>query len=89
MGAVATSTAATVEQTTRVAVEEVRYSVQVQIKQIHADARQSEAESRRQVGEIATNLATLTEQLDKFKPASSVQVEGSQQRISDEMEQRL
>ena len=81
--------AATTEETTRMAVEDVRRGVQVQIEQIHADARQGEAESRRQVGEIATKLATLTEQLNKFKPASSEQVEGSQQRISDEMEQRL
>ena len=38
---------------------------------------------------IATDLATLTKQLNKFKPASATEVSGGHQRMSEELEQRL
>ena len=38
---------------------------------------------------IATDLVTLTEQLNKFKPASAAEVSGGHQRMSEELEQRL
>ena len=38
---------------------------------------------------IATDLSSLTKQLNKFKPASVTDVSGSQQRMSEAVEQRL
>ena len=38
---------------------------------------------------IATDLTTLTEQLNRFKPASTAEVSGGHQRMSEELEQRL
>ena len=38
---------------------------------------------------IAADLSSLTEQLNKFKPASVTDVSGSQQRMSEAVEQRL
>lgn len=41
------------------------------------------------MNEIAANLATLTEQLNRFKPASVSDVAGSQAQISSAVEERL
>ena len=38
---------------------------------------------------IAADLSSLTEQLNKFNPASVIDVSGSQQRMSEAVEQRL
>ena len=79
----------TSEQKTQVVVEDVHSSIQAQIEQIHADAQRRDEEAKRQVGNIAAELLTLTEQLNKFKPASVTEVSGGQQRLSEEFEQRL
>ena len=39
--------------------------------------------------EIAVNLATLTDQLNQFKPASVAEVSGSQKLLSSAMEEKL
>ena len=39
--------------------------------------------------EIAANLATLTDQLNRFKPASVAEVSGSQKLLSSAMEEKL
>ena len=39
--------------------------------------------------EIAANLATLTDQLNRFKPASVEDVSGSQEKLSSAVEDRL
>ena len=68
--AVATSMAAMAEQSTRVAVEDVRRESRAQLDQIRADLQRKEEETKRQVEQIAKGLETLTEQLNSFKPAS-------------------
>ena len=84
-----TSTAATAEKSTRTAVEDVCCEVQAQIDQTRTDSQQKEEETRRQVDQIVKGLETLTEQLNSFKPASVVQVEGSQREMSTAVEERL
>ena len=64
------STAAMAEKATRVVVEDVRRESQAQFDQIRADSQRKEAETKRQVEEIAKGLETLTAQLNSFKPAS-------------------
>ena len=71
-----------VDKSTRAAVEDVRREFQAQIDQTRVDSQQKEEETRRQVDQIAKGLETLTEQLNSFKPASVVQVEGSQREMS-------
>ena len=39
--------------------------------------------------EIAANLATLTDQLNRFKPASVADVSGSQELLSSAVEEKL
>ena len=39
--------------------------------------------------EIAVNLATLTDQLNQFKPASVAEVSGSQKLLFSAMEEKL
>ena len=38
---------------------------------------------------IAADLATLTEQLNRFKPAKEADVKGSQEQLSNTVEERL
>ena len=81
--------AAMVETLTCTAVETVRHEVQAQINQTRADSQRKEEETRCQVEQIAKRLETLIEQLNSFKPASVVQVAGSQQEISTAIDDRL
>ena len=78
-----------VEITTHVVVEGVRRNVQTQVEQIRGDSQRRDKESKRQVEKIAANLATLTEQLNRFKPTSTVEVTGNQQSMSEAVENRL
>ena len=87
--AVATSTAATAETSTRTAVEGIRCEVQAQINQTRTDSQRKEEEMRRQVEQIAEGLKTLTEQLNQFKPASEHAVGVSQEKLSDQVQQRF
>ena len=64
------------DKSTRATVETIRREFQVQFDQTRADSQRKEEETKRQVEQIAKGLETLTEQLNSFKPASVVQVEG-------------
>ena len=68
--AAATSTAATAEATMRTVVEGVRRDIQAQLEQNRADALRREQEAQHRVEEISKQLRTLTDQLNKFQPAS-------------------
>ena len=87
--AAATSTAATAEVTMRTVVEGVRRDIQVQIEQNRADALWREQEAQHRVEEISKQLQTLTDQLNKFQPASEHAVGVSQEKLSDQVQQRF
>ena len=74
---------------TRIAVESMRRDVQAEIGQNHADAQHRDDESQRQVEKIAADLATLTEQFNRFKPTSEVVVGSAQKQVSEAVEARL
>ena len=87
--AIAMSTAATAETSTRAAVEGIRCEVQAQINQTRTDSQRKEEETRRQVEQIAEGLKTLTEQLNQFKIASEHAVGVSQEKLPDQVQQRF
>ena len=72
--AAATSTAATAEETTRTVVEGVWRDIQAQIEQNRADALHREQEAQNIITEISKQLQNLTDQLNKFQPASELAV---------------
>ena len=85
----ASSATATSENLTRAAVADVRRDIQAQLEQNRADSQRRDAESKVKVDKIAADLATLTEQLNQFKPASTSDVMGSQLLLSSTVEDRL
>ena len=87
--AATTSAVATAKDTTQLEAEKIHRNIQAQIEQIRADAQRGDEEVKRQVGEIAIDLATLTDQLNQFKPASTVDVTGSEKKISDAVDSQL
>ena len=48
-----------------------------------------DADAKRQMDEISTNLAMLTDQLNRFKPVSVEDVSGSQEKLSNVVDDRL
>ena len=64
IGAAASSTGATAEITTCIAVEGVRRDIQAQMDQNRTDALRREDEAQKRVQEISNQLKTLTEQLN-------------------------
>ena len=60
-----------------------------QLDRTHAESQRRDADAKRQMDEIAANLATLTDQLNRFKPASVEDVLGSQEKLSSAVEDRL
>ena len=85
----ANSTAATANITTRTVVEDVKRDIQAQLDQNRADALRCEEETQCQVQEISNQMQTLTEQLNKFKPASEHAVGVLQEKLSDQVQQRF
>ena len=73
--AAAMSTTTTAKVNTRAAVEGMRRDVQAQIEQTRADAQWHDEDAQRKVDRIAVELATLTKQLNEFKPVSQDNVE--------------
>ena len=71
------------------AVEDARHEFQVQIELTRTESQRREMEARKQMAEIAANLATLTEQLNRYKPVSVVDVAGGQERLSGAVDARL
>ena len=89
IGAAAISTAAMAEVTMRNAVEGVRRDIQAQLDQNRADALRREEEAQRRVHEISNQLQTLTEQLKKLKPASEHSVGVTQEKLSEQFQQKF
>ena len=83
------SAIATLENLTRAAIADVRRKIQAQLEQTRADLQRRDAESKLQVDKIAADLATLTEYLNRFKPAGVTKIVGSQQVLSSAVEDQL
>ena len=64
-------------------------SFQAQLEQTCAESQHRDADAKRQMDEIAANLATLTNQLNRFKPASVADVSGSQEQLSFAVDERI
>ena len=71
------------------AVAEARRKFQAQLMQTHAQSQRRDVDTKRQMEEIAANLATLTDQLNRFKPASVDDVSASEQKVSSAIDERL
>ena len=80
---------ATSERVAQVAVAETRSDLQAQIEQTRAESQRRDAEQKLRMEEIAANLATLTDQLNRFRPASAAEVSGSQEKLSIAVEEKL
>ena len=86
---VASSATATLEHVTHMVVADVRHDFQAQLEQTCAESQCRDADAKRQMDEIAANLATLTNQLNRFKPASVADVSGSQEQLSSAVDERI
>ena len=73
----ASSAIATSERATQMAVAEACRNFQAQLDQTCAESQRRDAEANQKMDEIAVNLATLIDQLNRFKPASVADVLGS------------
>ena len=87
--AAATSTAATAEITMRTVVEGVRRDIQAQLEQTRVDSLRRETEAQHRIEDISKQLQALTEQLNKFQPASEHAVGVSQGKLSDQVQQQF
>ena len=85
----ASSAAATSGQTTKTAVADVRRELQAQLDLNRAESQCRDVDARKQMAGIAANLATLTDQLNRFKPASVADVSGSREQLSSAVDERL
>ena len=70
MAVAATSTTTTAEVMMRTVVEGVRRDIQAQLDRNRADALLREQAAQHKVEEISRQLQNLTDQLNKFQPAS-------------------
>ena len=84
LGATATS-----ESIMRMAVAEARSEFQAQLDHTRAESQCRDADTKQKMDEIAVNLATLTDQLNRFKPASVAEVSGSQNQLLQDVDVRL
>ena len=89
MQAAATSTAATAELTTRVAVEGVRRDIQAQLDANRADALQRSEEVAKQVRDLSAQLTSLAEQLNKFNPVSGREVDVGYAKVISEVDRKF
>ena len=71
------------------AVGDARRGFQAQIELTRAELQCKDADVRKQMAEIAANLAALTNQLNKFKPASVADVLDSREQLSSIVDDRL
>ena len=69
-------------------VAEVRRNFQAQLDQTRVESQRRDADAKQKMDEIAVNLATLTNQLNQFKPASVADVSGSQELLSSAVEEK-
>ena len=84
-----TSTGAMAQITMRMVVEGIQRDIQAQIEQTHADALQREQEAQRRIEEISTQLQTLTNQLNKFRPVSENAVGVVQDKVTEQLQQKF
>ena len=87
--AAVTSTATMAEVTMRTVVEGVRRDIQVQLEQNRADALWREQEAQHQVEEISRQLQNLTEQLNKFQPASEHTVGVVHGQVTEQLQKKF
>ena len=87
--AAATSTAAVAKVTMRTVVEGVRRDIQVQIEQNRVDALRREQEAQNRITEMSKQLQNLTDQLNKFQPASELAVGVRQEKLSEQVQQKF
>ena len=87
--AAATSTTAAANVNTHTVVEEVCRDVHTQLEQTRADALCRDEEVQHRVEQISAQLQQLTEQLNKFRPASEKAVGVVQTQVSKQLQQRF
>ena len=85
----ASSATATSGHATKTAVADVRRELQAQLELNRAESQRRDADAREQMAEIVANLATLMDQLNRFKPASVADVSGSREQLSSAVDERL
>ena len=74
---------------TRTAVEGVRRDIQAQIEQNRTDTLRREQEAQNKITEISQQLQNLTDQLNKFQPASEFAVGVTQEKMSEQMQHKF
>ena len=89
IGATSSRVAAASEDIMRKTVFETRAGMQAQIDEARAEAARRDEGNKAQMNDISLKLAILTEQLNKYRPASVTDVEGSEQRMSSTVEEKL
>ena len=86
---VASSATAASERVAKMAVADTRSDLEAQLDQIRAESLRRDADSEKRLYEISNNLSVLTEQLNKFHPASAASVVDSEAKLSSVMEEKL
>ena len=89
IGATSSRVAAASEDIMRRTVSEMHARMQAQIDEARAEAECRDKGNKAQMHEISLKLAVLTEQLNKYRPASVTDVEGSEQRMSSAVAEQL
>ena len=89
MGVVASSTTTATEQVARKLVADLHRDFQVQLELNRTESQRRDAEVQKRMTEMAESLATLTEQLDRFKPARAKEVASGQAQLSGVVDARL
>ena len=87
IGVTASSATATSKQATQKAVADAHHDFQSQLDQTRVELQRKDADAKQQMDKIAADLATLTEQLNRFKPAKEADVKGSQEQLSSAVEE--
>ena len=77
------------EHNTRIAINNMRKEIQVQLSQNRADLERRHEETRQTVEDIPAGLEELTRQLNAFKPASEENVGQMQKDLSEKVGQQL
>ena len=69
--------------------EQTRSEHQAQMNPNRAESQRRDADVRTKMAEISANLALLTEQLNKFGPARTVDVASGQGQLSSAVDARM
>ena len=89
IGAASSRVAAASEDRMRKTVSEMHARMQAQLDEARAEAACRDATNKAQMQDISVQLAILTEQLNRYRPASVKDVEGSEQRMSSAVAEQL